>query len=223
MAETQVRPLSSLQPWDKNPRSIDTHGFARLKRLIAKLGLFKPFLITNDGTVLGGNMRLRAAKELGLTDVPVSIVEAPDEQSKLEYALADNDRVGSYDEQKLAELVLANPGIELDDFHVDMGKSISLTDLTKDFGPSVLDSYQDGESGELVRKYIVPPFSIFDTRQAYWAARKEYWNEQMGFSGGTREQVLAEKGSVVEAINSGVSLFDPVLCEFLYTHYCPMA
>ena len=61
-------PIDKLQNWDKNPRSIKTQDFVRLKKQIEKLGQYKPLIITNDGVVLGGNMRLRAYKELGIND-----------------------------------------------------------------------------------------------------------------------------------------------------------
>jgi len=128
------RKIETLKNWDKNPRSIDKKDYARLKRQIKKLGMYKPLLVTEDGTVLGGNMRLRAYKELGITDVWVSVVEADTEAKKAEYALSDNDRAGYYNEQDLAELVT---GIEIDleDYRVDLGKMTDLSDIISKYGP----------------------------------------------------------------------------------------
>lgn len=131
--------ISQLHSWDKNPRAIDKKDFDRLKRLITKLGLFKPFIITEDGTILGGNMRFKACIALGITEVPVSIVDAPTEEKKLEYALADNDRAGSYDEQALAELILSTPELNLEDYKIDLGKLTSIEDLLSKFGPDVVE------------------------------------------------------------------------------------
>jgi hypothetical protein len=74
------------------------------------LGQYKPLLITSDGEVLGGNMRLRAYKDLGMTEAWVSVVEPKTEAEKLEYALSDNDRVGYYEDDKLAELLIQYNG-----------------------------------------------------------------------------------------------------------------
>lgn len=52
----------------------------RLKKQIQKLGQYKPLLITKDGTVLGGNMRLKAYQELGIENVWVNVVDAPTEE-----------------------------------------------------------------------------------------------------------------------------------------------
>lgn len=51
--------ITDLKVWDKNPRNINKDDFERLKRQLLKFGQYKPLIIINDGTVIGGNMRLR--------------------------------------------------------------------------------------------------------------------------------------------------------------------
>ena len=114
-----TRKLSDLHEWKDNPRSITTSGFERLKKQIHKLGQYKPLLITPDGEVLGGNMRLKAYRDLGINDVWVSVVEPKDENEKLEYALSDNDRAGYYDDDLLANL-LPNYDIDWSQYSVDL-------------------------------------------------------------------------------------------------------
>lgn len=126
----EYRDIDTLKNWDRNPRKINKTEFNRLKKQIIKLGQYKPLLITPDGTVIGGNMRLRVYKEIGMKQVWVSIIEPKDDNELIEYALSDNDRAGSYDEEQLAELVY-NAELELKDYHVDMGASMSLEDVLK--------------------------------------------------------------------------------------------
>lgn len=150
---SNLRPINTLHNWDKNPRGVKKDDFERLKRLITKLGVFKPFVITEDGTVLGGNMRLRACMDLGIEEVPVVVVDAPDEKTKIEYALADNDRVGYYEDQALAELLM-DIDINLEDYKVDIGEPRSLKDLLSQFGPDIEeDEAPDVEDGEPDSKY----------------------------------------------------------------------
>lgn len=139
MSTYATKLVSELHSWDKNPRGIKTTDFARLKKQIKELGLYKPFLITKDGTVLGGNMRLKAVQDLGITEVSVSIVDAPTDELKLKYALSDNDRVGYYEEDQLAELVLSIPDIDLGDYMIDLGKQTSIEDLLKQFAPEPVE------------------------------------------------------------------------------------
>ncbi len=48
--------------------------FQVFKLQVKKYGIYAPILISNDGLVLDGNKRLRAAKELCLNSIPVVIV-----------------------------------------------------------------------------------------------------------------------------------------------------
>ncbi len=134
-----TRDISTLKHWDKNPRSIKKQDFERLKKQIQTLGQYKPLLITEDGTVLGGNMRLRAYKELGITDIWISVVDASTEAKKLEYALSDNDRAGYYDDDLLANLIPQYPEFEWKDYAVDMKAPQNLGDLVDRFAETEED------------------------------------------------------------------------------------
>lgn len=142
--------LVDLVAWSENPKDIAPEDYERLKKLIAKLGTHRPLLVNQDGIVLGGNQRLKAYQELGTTDVWVSVVEATDSQTMLEYALSDNDQAGKYIESGVAQLVQANPGIDLSLFKVDLGTPIDLAgvlDLVKTDGVDI--SLPNAEKGNL--------------------------------------------------------------------------
>jgi len=133
--EKEYRKLSTLKNWDRNPRTIDKKDFERLKKQIQKLGQYKPLIITPEGVVIGGNMRLRAYTDLHMEEAWVSVVDAKTPKQLLEYALSDNDRAGNYDEQLLAELLMEQPDFNLDDYRVDLGKLTDLKDVLSKFGP----------------------------------------------------------------------------------------
>ncbi len=138
-------PIEKLREWDKNPRSITKEGFERLKYQIKKLGQYKPLIITPDGIVLGGNMRVRAYRELGIEQAWVSIVEPKNEDEMLEYALSDNDRAGYYDSDMLANLL---PGFDIDlgSFAVDLRPPITLDKLGDGAIPLPDDEQQEPEA-----------------------------------------------------------------------------
>jgi len=139
-------PISEVEVWDKNPRNIKTKDFERLKRQIQELGVYKPLICIKENgkyITLGGNMRLRALVSLNLREVDISLVEAKDEATKIKYALSDNDRVGQYDEQALAELTYPHiEEINLEDYRIDVGEPISLKDIIEEYGPN-LDGRED--------------------------------------------------------------------------------
>lgn len=149
-------PLAKVKPWEDNPRTIAPGELERLKRQIEKLGMYKPLIVHLDGTIIGGNMRYKALKEMGVTEVGVSIVDAPTDDIKLEYALSDNDQAGTYDESKLVKLVQFT-GIELDTFKVNLGEPMSLQMLLdrskepaeEDDAPAAAEGEPESKLGEI--------------------------------------------------------------------------
>ena len=83
--------------------------------------------------------------------------------------------------------------------------------------------------GVLEDKFGVPPFSILDTKQKYWTDRKKEWlsvgiDSELGrnaLSIKTQEWVNKKELTGLASKQSGVSIFDPVLCELLYKWFCP--
>ncbi len=146
MEEKEFRHIRNLKPWENNPRTLTREEFNRLKRQIQRLGVYKPLVITEDGTILGGNARYQVYKTLGYNDIWVSVVQADTEAKKLEYALSDNEQFSLYEEEDLADLLLhADEEIPLEDYKVTVG-DISLEKLLKKFGPgdeSIIDETKD--------------------------------------------------------------------------------
>lgn len=151
-----IRSIDTLHAWEKNPRTISPENLERLKKQIQSLGQYKPLLITKDGTVLGGNMRLKAYKELGIKDIWVSVVDAPTEEQKIEYALSDNDRAGKYEEDMLEGLIKEFPDVSWNDYSVDLSAPALVMDLMdsnqeieEDEPPAVAEGEPDSKLGEV--------------------------------------------------------------------------
>lgn len=134
-------PIEKLYNWDKNPRAVKEEDFSRLKKQIKELGEYKPLLITGMGEVLGGNMRLRAYKDLGYTRCWVSIVNPKTEEAKLKYALSDNDQVGYYVDEELQEILITTEAEikNFDDYKISFGKQVGLDELIKNISPDDAD------------------------------------------------------------------------------------
>lgn len=112
LAETQMIAIKDLQTNDgqikglpKNPRQIRDQRFDLLKKSIQNapemLKLRELLVYPIDGgkyVVIGGNMRLRACKELGFETLPCKVLdkETPVEKLK-EYVIKDNENFGQYD------------------------------------------------------------------------------------------------------------------------------
>lgn len=145
-------PLDKLHNWENNPRTITKEGLERLKKQLEKHGQYKPLIVTQDGTVIGGNMRLKAMQEMGVKEAWVSVVDAETEEKKIEIALSDNDRVGRYDEDQLANLTGNFPNVEWKDYSVDLKDPINLGELIDRFTPIEEDEPPEVDETETISK-----------------------------------------------------------------------
>ena len=99
MIQIQYVDIGLLKNHDRNPRKIDEEDFAILKKSITDNPEYfevRPILCTPDYTVFAGNMRLRAALDLGLTRVPVAVMDITPAQQR-ELMIRDNVSNGTWD------------------------------------------------------------------------------------------------------------------------------
>ena len=160
MNETASTPVISKQitdlyNWADNPRAIKKEKFEELKRRIKRLGQFKPLIVTDDGEVLGGNMRLRAYKELGITDVWVSVVHPKTEAEKIEIALTDNEEMGYYEDQALAELIAKyKDDIDLTKYSVHLKQPQTLQEILDQLSPEEVVEDEAPEAPEVAESKL---------------------------------------------------------------------
>lgn len=78
-----IRPISEIKTAKYNPRKINEQQLESLKASISRFGFVDP-VIVNDrtGTLVGGHQRIKAAKALGLVDVPVVGVSLDEAEEK---------------------------------------------------------------------------------------------------------------------------------------------
>jgi len=97
--------ISTIKSNPNNPRLIKSQKFEKLVNSIKQFPEMlelRPIVVNNDMVVLGGNMRLKACKEAGLTEVPIiKASELTSEQEK-EYIVKDNVGFGDWDWDILA-------------------------------------------------------------------------------------------------------------------------
>jgi ParB-like chromosome segregation protein Spo0J len=100
-------PISELVPWDRNPRARMDEGSDRLASTIGAVGWGADVLV-QKGTrrIIGGHLRVMAAKKLGLEIVPCKLLDVDDERAS-QIALADNraSEFAEWDQRSLADLL----------------------------------------------------------------------------------------------------------------------
>ncbi len=100
--------LNDIKSNPNNPRVIKDEKFEKLKKSIKefpKMMKLRPMVINADNIVLGGNMRLKALKELGYKEIPDEWVKRADELTEDEqrrFIIADNVGFGEHDWEMLA-------------------------------------------------------------------------------------------------------------------------
>ena len=92
--------ISKVKGNPSNPRIIKNDKFKKLVKSIQEFPemlKLRPIVVDEDFMVLGGNMRLKASKEAGLSEVWVEVAEGLTEEQKKEFIVKDNVGFGDWD------------------------------------------------------------------------------------------------------------------------------
>lgn len=231
----QLWPIARLQPYERNARTHSPEQVAQIAASITEFGFTNPVLVDSADGIIAGHGRLMAAKELGLQDVPVIVLDHLSDEQRRAYILADNRLALSagWDNEMLAA--------ELADLQAE-GFDLALTGFTDDEladllpdddDPGVGDGDGDGgaEKGSLAGRFLVPPFTVLNAREGWWQDRKRAWlalglQSEVGRAGGllggsALDGSWFEKQGETARAASGTSIFDPVLCEIAYRWFSP--
>ncbi len=126
----ELWPVDKLVPYAKNARTHSEAQIAQLAASIVEFGFLNPILVDTSAGILAGHGRLAAAKQLGLTKVPVVVLDHLTEEQRRSYVLADN---------KLAE----NAGWDLELLREELG-SMEIDPAVLGFGEDDLKRLHDG-------------------------------------------------------------------------------
>lgn len=186
--------------------------------VLPKMLELRPIVVDDTFVALGGNMRYRAltavesmsidelAQRLsGLRDynkkteaerqhlinywdewkanptAPIIKASELSEDERREFVIKDNIGYGDWDMDALANEWDSQ---DLDDWGLDVWQDNG----DGDGGSGTGDSSPANAS--LNDRFVVPPFSILDTRKGYWQARKKMWRELIGDMGESRNDTL---------------------------------
>jgi len=115
-------PINELRSAEYNPRKHSKEQTDQLKESIKRFGLVDPIICNSvperKNIIIGGHFRNEAAKELGMTTVPVVYVKIADLAKEKELNLRLNKNIGDFDLDLLAEFdeaFLADVGFDSQD------------------------------------------------------------------------------------------------------------
>lgn len=206
----QTVKISEVKLNPNNPRIIKDDKFKKLVQSIKdfpEMLNIRPIVVNQDMIILGGNMRYKACKEAGLKEIPIIVTDLSEDKQR-EFLIKDNTSGGEWDWEVLANEwnseELEAWGLDLVGFETDEVEHESLTNPKK-----------------LSDRFIIPPFSVLDTKQGAWQQRKNYWLS-LGIRSEEGRDVKVNcalkpfEGNPDRFEDKLTSIFDPVLCELAY-------
>jgi len=149
MSERTMMSISKIKPNQQNPRTIRNDKF---EKLVASIQEFPEMLdareivVNKDHIILGGNMRFKAAKEAGLKEVPVKVVDWSEDKQR-QFVIKDNVSGGEWDWDILANEWDAE---ELDAWGLDTPDGWGEdTEVEEDEAPEISDEPPVSKLGEV--------------------------------------------------------------------------
>jgi DNA modification methylase len=120
----EMRPISEIRPYENNPR-INDPAVDAVAASIRAFGFRQPIVVDEQGVIVVGHTRYKAALKLGLEEVPVHVAVGLTSAQAKAYRLADNQtsRLSDWDYDRLplelAELQQLNIDLNLTGFSAD--------------------------------------------------------------------------------------------------------
>jgi len=155
-------PLDRLVPYTRNARTHSDEQIAEIAASIAEFGFTNPILVDSDAGIIAGHGRLLAARKLGLTEVPVIVLDHLSPVQRRAYVLADNRLAlnAGWNDELLAEELAA---IESEGFNLGvLGFSDSELDgLLSEEAPESAQSEAEEEVPEEPVEAVTRPGDIW--------------------------------------------------------------
>ncbi len=197
-AQVEYRAITDIKELPGNPRTIKKDQFEKLKKSIQDNADYfeaRPIILsdrTGELVILAGNQRYKAAKAIGLKEVPTILLPNLTEEREKEIIIRDNVENGDWDFD-----ILANEWNEeeLDAWGVDLPRP---------------KTYEDGS---IARDFLTTPSTLLLSSDPDWQERKNIWKTRIKSEKGRAENLMGFSGLITDTYTS---IFDPVLAECLY-------
>lgn len=185
--------LSEILPNPNNPRLIKDDKFQKLVNSIKefpKMMELRPMVVDENNITLGGNMRLKALKELGYKEIPDSWVKKATELTPEEarrFIIADNLGFGEHDWEVLQTEWDVS---ELSDWGLDIPQFAPEVDYSILDEENLNEKLQEMTNG--VKKAIQIEFEAEHYEEAQLLVK--FWKENNAYVGGMlMEHLKSEK------------------------------
>jgi ParB-like chromosome segregation protein Spo0J len=194
--KTVTLPLDKLIAYAGNPRKND-HAVEAVAAAIKRFGFRVPVLAKSDGSLIDGHLRVKAAKHLGMEEVPAVLCDDLSEADikALRISINRMAELAEWDTELLsAELEgLTEQGVALDvtGFDADSLSRLGLGSLDLDIADGFSDTRADSE-GLADLMFSIGEYRFPVEREAYlqW---KEKLRQEVGFNNAAIHEELKRR------------------------------
>lgn len=115
----EIWPIEKLIPYERNARTHSPEQVQQIAASIVEFGFTNPILVDGEQGIVAGHGRLEAARDLGLNEVPVVVLQHLTAKQKKAYIIADNKLAlnAGWDMSLLREEMV---GLNLADFDLSL-------------------------------------------------------------------------------------------------------
>ena len=158
MPQVKMVHIDSLRAHPRNPRVHPESLISKLKGSIEEFGWTNPVLVTEDGIIIAGHARTKAARAMGVMEVPVIVLPLQGNQVEA-YLIADN-RLAEESEWDIGTLKDLIADLDTGDFNLEL-TGFDMAELETLFGGSLRGGSPDSATGEDGTNDLAPVFSVF--------------------------------------------------------------
>lgn len=159
MSELQLKyiPIDEIKPYENNPREND-RAVPYVAESIKEFGFKNPVILSKDNVIVAGHTRIKAAKELGIEEIPCVYADDLTEEQIKAYRLADNkvSEIAEWNfgklEEELADLEIDMSQFGWNEFELDMLEKGDITPAEYD---EDISEYTENEEQYLTKKRVL--------------------------------------------------------------------
>ena len=169
-------PVGRITPYENNPRDND-EAVSAVMASIREFGWQQPIVVDEDGVIVVGHTRYKAALELGLETVPVKVAHGLTEEQVRAYRLADNrthdlsewldamlsEELAKIESIDMSELGFENEAVDFTDLESMMGeKDDAYNEFVDKFKPkhTTDDCFTPPAVYEAVKAWVLKEYGI---------------------------------------------------------------
>ncbi len=208
--------LKDLRYSEHNPRKTTKEQEQHLRDSLTKFGVVEPIVVnsypTRENIIVGGHFRVKELKKLGYKSVDCVMVNLNEDDEK-ELNIRLNSNTGDWDYE------LLNNNFDCEDLK-DWGLEYDFDEYGGNNTSDKFNSHSRDNLVPLSKRYLIPPFSVIDTKQQSWQVRKKQWlNLGIRSELGRDSNLLFSKHLKKITKLPSTSVFDAVLCEVMYNWF----